>query len=262
MRPPKSVFFIFSLLAAAPFLRGQMSLSLSPVQVEFVLSPGKSGEQLLVLGNGSANPIKVKAEIGAWTVGHPGVDIFPAEGAAALSSREWFRVEKFEFTVPPGESREVSVSVTVPESALPGHYTAAISFRTLSEPGAGDPAGGLSLQGKLTAFIIVTVGKPVDAGEVAGLAFERRNGQVIFVLRRKNAGRFFLPTEGEIILRDAGGKRVYAADFLDDPVPPLSERIFRIPIDRLLSPGRYQAECLIRLLTGKKAMSKSPVILE
>lgn len=262
MRPLKSVLSVLVLLTAAPLLRGQLSLSLSPVQMEFVLNPGKSGAQSIVIGNGSSSPVGIKAGIDSWTVGRPGIDVFPSEGAGALSARDWFQVESGAFEIPPGEQREVTLSITVPENALPGQYTAALSFVTLNEPGKEDLAGGLSLQGKLTAFVIVTVGKPVDAGEIAGLALERRNGQVILVLRRKNSGRFFLPTEGEIILRDAKGKKVYAADFLDDPVPPLSERVFRIPIQGQIALGRYQAECLIRLLTGKKVTNKRPVILE
>jgi len=132
----------------------------------------------------------------------------------------------------------------------------------LSESAAGDPAGGLTLQGKLNALVIVTVGKPRDAGSVTDLALERKDGAAVLVLRRKNASRFFLPTEGEIILRDEKGKKAYAADFLDDPVPPLSERVYRIPIQGQIAPGRYQAECILRLLSGKKMTEKRPVILD
>lgn len=249
-------------LAVAPVLRGQMSLSLSPVQAEFALNPGKSGEQKLVVGNGSASPVRIKAEVAAWTMGRPGWDVFPAEGAGALSGLNWFRVDNPVFTVPAGESREMRVFVAVPEAAEPGQYTAAVSFQTMTEGEVPDPAGGLTLQGKLTALLMVTVGKPRDAGTVADVRLERQEGSAFLVLRRKNAGRFFLPTEGEIVLRDGKGKKIYSAEFVDDPVPPLSDRVFLIRIDKDLAPGRYQAECVLRLLTGKKATDKRPVVLD
>lgn len=250
------------LLASVPLLRGQMSLSLSPVQLEMVLDPGGTGTQSLVIGNGSASPVRVQSALDPWIIGRPGFDVFPAEGAGSLTARDWIRLDNSEFLIPGDERQAVQLTVAVPGTVEPGQYTAAVSFRTLSEAGTGDPAGGLHLQGKLTALIIVTVGKPREDASVADMALEREDGRAVFVLRRKNSGRFFLPTEGEIILRDARGKKTYAADFIADPVPPLSERIFRIPIEDDLAPGRYQAECVLRLLSGKKVTDKRPVVIE
>lgn len=250
------------LLAAAPLLRGQMSLSLSPVQMEIALNPGKTEIRLLSLGNGSASPVRVQAAVDAWTIGQPGIDVFPAAGAAPLSARDWLRIENGRIDIPAEGQREISLSVAVPGNAEPGQYTAAVSVQTLSEPGTADPAGGLRLQGKLTTLLIVTVGKPRDEGSLVDASLVREDGRAALVLRRKNAGRFFLPTEGEIVLRDVKGKKAYAADFTADPVPPLSERIFRIPIAGDLAPGRYQAECVFRLLSGKKAADKRAVAID
>jgi len=258
----KTALFLLVSVVGTPVLVGQTSLSLAPVQTEIILNPGKSGEQKLVVGNGSPAPIKIKAEISAWTIGRPGLDVFPAEGAERLSGKDWFRLDNPEFTVPAGEQRTISVSIAVPENAEPGQYTASLSFRTMAENEPGDPAGGLSLQGKLTALAMVTVGKPRDAGSIVDLALERKDGRAFLVLRRKNAGRFFLPTEGEIILRDARGKKAYSAEFIDDPVPPLSDRIFRIPLEGKIAAGRYEAECVLRLLSGKKSAEKRPVVID
>ncbi len=237
MRPLKSVLSVLVLLTAAPLLRGQLSLSLSPVQMEFVLNPGKSGAQSIVIGNGSSSPVGIKAEIDSWMIGRPGIDVFPSEGAGALSARDWFQVESGAFEIPPGEQREVTLSITVPENALPGQYTAALSFVTLNEPGEEDLAGGLSLQGKLTAFVIVTVGKPVDAGEIAAsLLNAGRPGHPRPPEEERRDGFSFRPREKSSSATPKG-KKSMPRNFLDDPVPPLSERVFRIPIDRDIAPA-------------------------
>ncbi|MCX6565633.1 MAG: hypothetical protein NTW38_04305 [Candidatus Aminicenantes bacterium] len=258
MRRPKSVFLFLLGLVAIPTLRGQSSLSLSPVQLEFALAAGKSEEGALTIGNDAAEAIRVRAEVVAWTTGIPGVDIFPAEGAPALSSQDWFSVVGGEFTIPAGEFRDMPFIVAVPEDAVPGQYPAVISIQAVSYE-SGD---GLFLQGKLTALAVVTIGKHEDAGTIEDLAVERRDGRSILVLRRKNGGRFFSPTEGELILRNEKGQKVLAAEFSADPVPPLSERIFRIPVEGEIAAGRYEAECILRPLTGKKISLTRPIIVE
>lgn len=258
MRYLKPIVILLLWVAAVPALRGQTSLSLSPVQMESLLAPGKSEERTLTIGNDSAEAIRVRAEVVSWTTGTPGVDVFPAEGAAGLSSRDWIRVVEGEFTVQAREFRDMPLVISVPENTEPGQYAAVISILAVMEH-AGE---GLSLQGKLTALAMVTVGKIQDAGTIEDLAVETKDGRNILVLRRKNGGRFFAPTEGALVLRDKKGKKILAAEFTDNPVPPLSERIFRIPIEGEIAAGRYEAECVLRLLTGKKTSLKKSILVE
>jgi len=258
MKLPKSVLLFFLGLLMVPALQGQTSLSLSPVQLEFSLAAGKSEEGMLTIGNDAAEAVRVRAEVVAWTTGILGVDIFPAEGVPALSSQDWFSVVGGEFTIPAGEFRDMPFIVAVPEDTEPGQYPSVISIQAVSDQ-AGE---GLRLQGKLTALTVVTVGKPRDAGTIEDLAVERRDGRSVLVLRRKNGGRFFSPTEGELTLRDEKGQKVFAAEFTADPVPPLSERIFRIPVEGEIVAGHYEAECVCRPLTGKKISLTRPIIIE
>lgn len=260
MRSTKRAALALGFLSVlSPLLWSQISLSLSPVQAEMALAPGKTGVLHLAVANGSASPVRIEASVEEWAPGIRNADVFPAAAAAKLSGKRWLRIELSLFPMAVGEAVQIPVTVTVPAVAEPGQYTAAISFRSVAEAGSEDPSGGLSLQGKLTALIIVTVGKPRDEGSVADLSLERKDGRAILVLRRRNAGRFILPTEGEIIVRDARGKKMYAADFTSDPVPPLSDRVFRIALETDLPSGRYQAECVLRLLSGKKTTVKKPV---
>jgi len=233
-------------------------MSLSPVQLEIAASPGKSETRVLTIGNDSPDSLRIRMEIAAWIPGAPGVDIISTEEAAAMTCRDWIQADAAEFAVSGGESRKVILTVSVPENAAPGHYTAAVSFRALTRR-SGD---GISLQGKLSALAVVTVGKIENEGTIEDLAVENANGRSILVLRHKNSGRFFLPTEGEFIIRDEAGKKVYKADVDTDPVPPLSEQTFRIPMETELRPGRYEAECVLKPLSGKKESLNKPIVID
>jgi len=252
-----SILFCLGAIAAGG-LWGQTSMSLSPVQMEIALSPGQSEERVLTVGNDSPEAIRIKAEIVLWTPGAPGVEIVPAEGAAGMTCRDWIRMETPEFTVASGENHDVTLAFAVPENTEPGHYTAAVSFQAVSDK----PGEGISIQGKLSALAVVAVGKIRNEGTIEDLAVENIDGRSILILRHKNNGRFFLPTEGEIVIRNEAGKKVYKADIFNDPVPPLSERMFRIPMDTELPPGRYEAECVLRPLSGKKESLNKPITID
>lgn len=213
---------------------------------------------MLTIGNDSTEAIRVRANVVSWTMGTPGVDVFPLEGAPGLSAQDWINVVRGDFNIQAGEYRDMPFVVAVPENTEAGQYAAVISVQSVSER-AGE---GLSLQGSVTALAVVTVGKIQDAGTIEDLAVETRDGRNVLVLRRKNGGRFFAPTEGELILRNEKGKKVLSAEFTDDPVPPLSERIFRIPVEGEIAAGRYEAECILRLLTGKKTSLKKSILIE
>ena len=240
--------------AAAPALLGQTSLSLSPVHLEFMLSAGNSEERMLTVGNDSPEDVRVRTRVIAWASGPAD----PAAEGASLSSKDWLGVIAGDFRIPARQSLDIPVIAAVPQGAGPGQYPAVIAVQSVSDE-AGE---GLHLQGSLTALAVITVGKPRDDETSEEITVERRDGQAFLVLHRKNAGRFFAPTEGTFLLRDEQGKKAWEAEFFDNPVPPLSEGIYRIPLDAGLAGGRYEAECVLYRLAGKKTSLKKAVLVE
>ena len=249
------VFLLCS--AAASALRGQMSLSLSPVHLEFTLAAGNSEERTLTVGNDSPDDIRVRARVTAWIPGPAGPDI-PAAEDASLSSKDWLGVIAGDFRIPARQSLDIPVIAAVPQGAEPGQYPAVIAVQSVSD----EDGEGLHLQGSLTALAVITVGKPRDDETSEEISVERRDGQAFLVLHRKNTGRFFAPTAGTFVLRDERGTKAWETEFADNPVPPLSEGIYRIPLASGLAAGRYEAECGLYRLTGKKTALKKAVFIE
>ncbi len=108
---------------------------------------------------------------------------------------------------------------------------------------------------------VITVGKPRDDETSEEISVERRDGQAFLVLHRKNTGRFFAPTAGTFVLRDERGTKAWETEFADNPVPPLSEGIYRIPLASGLA-AAYEAECVLYRLTGKRPPWKKAVFIE
>lgn len=254
MGKSKTAVVLLLCAVAAPALRGQMSLSLSPVHLEFILAAGNSEERMLTVGNDSPEDVRVRTRVIAWASGPAD----PAAEGASLSSKDWLGVIAGDFRIPARQSLDIPVIAAVPQGAGPGQYPAVIAVQSVSDE-AGE---GLHLQGSLTALAVITVGKPRDDETSEEITVERRDGQAFLVLHRKNSGRFFAPTEGTFLLRDEQGKKAWEAEFFDNPVPPLSEGIYRIPLDAGLAGGRYEAECVLYRLAGKKTSLKKAVLVE
>ena len=249
---------LLACLAVYSVVQGQTSLSLSPVQLDLKIAAGQSAKQTLVIGNDTYGAVRIQADVENWTIGNIGSDVFPAEGAAGLSCRDWITVDHPEFSLKSGERGEVAMRISVPSSAEPGQYLAAVSFKSLAGDRAMDRSG-VSIQGQLIAVVFVTVGDPKAEGSIADLTVEKKEGQSVFIVRVNNSGRTFLFVSGKIELRNAKGKKVFAAEIPEDIVPPLSERLLPVIVEKEIAPGNYQAGCVLRLPSRKTLEMKKAI---
>jgi len=251
MKHPKPVLSLFFVcLVGVSTVQAQTSFSLSPVQMNLKIAAGQSGKGTLTVGNDSYNAVRVQAEIENWTIGTIGFNVFPAEGADGFSCREWIHVEDPGFLLKPGDRRDIAAMISVPPATEPGQYLAAICFKALAGDTTRDRSG-VSIQGQLIGVVFVTVGDPQGEGSVLDLAVEKKDGRNVFFIRVKNSSRIYLPLNGEIVLRNAKGKKALSLDMPEEIVPPLSEGLFPLNVGKELPPGKYQAECVLRLPSRK-----------
>ena len=251
MKHPNMVFpLLLACLVGVSAAQAQTSFSLSPVQLNLKIAAGRSGKGTLTVGNDSYSSVRVQSDIENWTIGTIGSDMFPAEGADGFSCREWIQVDDSGFLLKPGDRREISAKISVPSTAEPGQYLAAVCFKALAGDTTRDRSG-VSIQGQLIAVVFVTVGNPQAEGSVLDLAVEKKDGRNVFFIRVKNSSRIYLSLTGEIELRNAKGKKIFSMDMPEEIVPPLSEGLFPLIVGKELPPGKYQAECFLRLPSRK-----------
>jgi hypothetical protein len=106
-------------------------LRLSPVRQTFSISPGKTGQVKVVVSNPTDQPVTLQPIINDFTArdnkGTPALLV----GPIGLSSGRSFKGlvgPLGPVYVPAGSDKEVPVSVSVPDDAIPGGYYGAVRF--------------------------------------------------------------------------------------------------------------------------------------
>jgi hypothetical protein len=101
------------------------SLTVSPTRL--VISPSDVGHtQRVKVRNGGASPVAVTVQKRSFSARPDGTLAFQAE--APYSAAEWLSLDATSFELPPGASRVVSATVTVPASPEPGDHQMALVF--------------------------------------------------------------------------------------------------------------------------------------
>jgi hypothetical protein len=134
--------------AVAPFASGHraraaMSLKVSPALVELKADPGAHGDQPITVENDGDQDIAVITGVEAYK---------QAEGD--WSAVDWLHADLSNFTLKPGEARQIDVKINVPDGLKTGGRYALVTFTA----GGGQTQGnGASIAGKLGVAFLMTV---------------------------------------------------------------------------------------------------------
>jgi hypothetical protein len=133
-------------------------VAVSPLKQEINLRPGETGKAILALTYNNRLPTdapeKMKLELKDVEVTEGGSLVFKDPGAMRTSASKWITLNIGDATLEPGKTQPVECQITVPESAAPGEYYAAILV-TLATPGRTDK--GVQLQYRIASGLFVTV---------------------------------------------------------------------------------------------------------
>jgi len=253
-----SLFFFFSLL----LLEGQTSLTLSPLQAELTISPGKTKREILAVGNSSPSTVKIKTRVESWLLKEDGTPIFPPSGTFPYSCQEWIKLDSSEFSLEPGENRLVSLTISVPDGTAPGQYWASLSFETSESEKSEEQSGKMMIKEKVMAAIFVMVGEAPAKGEITGMRVADREGQKMILISLKNSGRSFFTTSGQLEIKDENGKKVIHQELPEEMVLPSGERDLEVVLEKELPPGTYLAFCSIKLPSRRTIEFRENLIVQ
>ncbi|WP_436831334.1 COG1470 family protein [Parapedobacter sp. DT-150] len=149
-------------------------LSLSPSRIFFEGSPGQTATQLLTFTNRSDGDMTFSASIKDWQRDTLGRKIYFPAGELAQSNAGWLRLSASTITLNPGETKTVSVTLSVPENGFSGLTHSMVFFTQVKEQ---EPIS--ETKSRLGVNVLLEVGiqvynRPLGlaAGELAFLAFE------------------------------------------------------------------------------------------
>ncbi|MDI6845531.1 MAG: hypothetical protein QME28_05265 [Candidatus Saccharicenans sp.] len=223
----------------------QIYFGITPIRFELKARPGSQVTEVIYVRNNSSKPIRIKVYAENWFLGEDGSRNFIGNRPALYSVREWVRVNPFDFRLQPEEVKSVRFTVSVPAEAAPGGYHLAVSFEQVPDAPAGGRLGQVAFTGKIVAAVYVTIGKPEIQGQLEDLVFESSQGQQLIKLKITNSGRYHFRLKGEVVVKNAEGKRVVRLEIPDEPVLPESRRWLELRLQENLKPGDYTAEAIL-----------------
>ena len=109
----------------------QEGIRVWPTRVEMVVNRGEEAEKTINIYNQGSEPIRVSAYAMDFSIERDGDFNFYAPGHQSYSASKWLNIEKADFELVPGESREVEVVVSAPATVEPGGHYAALFFEAV-----------------------------------------------------------------------------------------------------------------------------------
>lgn len=235
---------------------GQVGLGLSPMRIEFGLSPSATQSGPLNLSNESGGVVRVRAELLDFFVDDQGTPQFapsyPAE--RENSCRSWLTVNPMETEVSQGKSVAVRYTLRVPPNAPTRSFHCAVGFTTL--PVLDQLKGtGLRTAVRMVAVFYAVVGKPEVEGEITKMTLEHvktadgLQWQAVVILR--NSGHKHFRPLGDFAILDENGAVLESAPFPALPVLPKRDQRFHVPLKIELAQRRYTLRARVDLGTAE-----------
>ncbi len=255
---------IFLLLVLASFVvplqsfaQDAVTLSVSPTIFEMTGNPSQRWESTIRVINANPFELRVYAEVTNFVpLGESGMSRFiPVTEPQGDTFAEWISITREEIVIPPEQTREIPMVITVPDSAPPGGHFAAIQIGT-KPPDTIDSTTQVQTSQVVTSLLFLRVsGEINETGSIRSFRATQsilEQPEATFELRFENKGNVHLQPQGEILITNMWGQergRIPVNQYtLFGNVLPQSIRKFSFGWSgewSLADIGRYQAEATI-----------------
>ncbi len=235
------------------------AIKVSPVRTDLTIQPGESKQLSINLQNLTTGSVEYVAIIndfvaGSGESGQPAL-ILDANKFAPSHSLKRYITPIPNVIVGGGQSKDVTVTITIPKDAAAGGYYGAVRF---APAGSADPSKNVTLSASVGSLILVKV--PGDIKEDVTLAsfdvrsnpeansgssFFTSNKNLYAVARFNNTGNVHEQPFGKVVLK-RGSKVLQTIEINNtDPrgnVLPDSIRRFSVKLDKVGVWGKYTVE--------------------
>lgn len=134
-------------------------LTVAPTMVEMSVEEGEQAERTVKVSNSGSDTIRVQVYAMDFSAGEDGELAFSGPGHGSYSAAEWLSPDTTDFELAPGGSRQVAVTVAVPEEVEPGGHYAALFFQTASSQ-SGE---GVGIAARIPSLFYITVPGVTDS---------------------------------------------------------------------------------------------------
>lgn len=119
--------FLFSLIFSN--YSYAISVSIDKPRLKIVSPPGSTKSEVISVFNKGNDTVEVETKLLDWFYDKDGNVVFRPPGTLKLSCAEWIDISPKMLTIPPGENRQFSITLRVPDDAIGGH-NAIIFFKS------------------------------------------------------------------------------------------------------------------------------------
>ena len=221
--------------AAAPAVWA-FGFSVDPARVHVAVAAGKRRGQTLTVRNAKPDAsTHLTIYVRDVTFLPDGTHEFPPPASTEWSCANWVEVVPKELEIPAKSSKEVRVSVAVPEGATGGHY-AMIFFET----GPSYAEQGIGVNFRVGALVEAVIpGTERYAARLKDLAFKSPTGVLAALF---NDGNLLIRPSGLIKVFDGSGKKIRQVQLNPHNlgILPKTLRTFSTELEEPLPKGNYQ----------------------
>ncbi|HZE86876.1 MAG TPA: hypothetical protein VE090_01580 [Methylomirabilota bacterium] len=219
-------------------------LEVSPPSQEVTVDPGKTTVIKAKLRNRGNSTLPIQVHVEDFTAkGNEGQIELIANSPYSIAS--WAKVSSSTFQLGPGEEKEITATITVPQNAAGGHFG---SFVFGIQPDKVTKGNGASLSEEIASLFLVRVSGPVTE-KLTLKDFSTPNysefGPVPFKLTFANNGNIYVKTYGLINVTDMFGKKVADIVVPGVNVFPQAERVVTSSLNKRFLIGSYTATALM-----------------
>jgi len=230
-------------------------MRVSPVHSELTLQPGEATTVDVFITNVTGQKTTFQAIINDFVAsgdesGNPAIILDPSQSAPSHGLKQ-FIAPVANFTLNPGEQKDVKAVINLPKNVAPGGYYGAVRFAAVNA-GTGK---NVSLSASVASLILVRVAGDVKE-QLSIASFDTRdqdksrtiftsNKSIDAVVRFQNSGNVQEQPFGKILLKK-GSKQIGSFD-VNNTTPagnvlPDSVRKFSVPLKGIGKFGKYSLE--------------------
>ena len=230
-----------ALVAAAPPASAQIQAQVVPVKYNLTVQPGRPESRDVDITNLAAEPAVVRVRLSDWVMSDDGrLDLVPP-GTTPQSIDSLVQFEPRQFSLQPGETGRIHVTVRMPADGLPTRWGVLLSEVRPAAPRPGR-FGPRAIAELGTTLYLSRVPAEEIHPQLTGMSILPAGGDsVTLSLRLRNAGERQLYVAGQAVITDAAGRQVASGALPSGVVLPGRVRYLTWKCPAGLAPGFYHA---------------------
>jgi len=230
------------------------SLEVSPPSQDIEADPGDTVTIKAKIRNPSNQTLPISVHLEDFTaVGEEGQVALTQGGKYSVVS--WAKVNPTRFNLKPGEQKEVTATIKIPQNAAGGRYGSFI-FAVTPENNENMTAASVSQQ--VASLFLLRISGPVkEKLELKGITAPRFSefGPIPFRLKFENKGNVHVKTYGLINVTDIFGRKVSDIVVTGTNVFPEATRIIQTQLNKTFLIGPYTATAIMYYGTSNEVLN-------